>query len=844
MTGPNIATLGLALNTTGLQTGRATALQNFAQIKAAAGGTMSSMTSLQSAIAGVGAAFAALKLSGAAQELLSLAARYETLGVVLKTVGNNAGYADGYMKNLQRSLQETGISMVASRQVITQFIQSQLSLAQASKLARTAQDAAVIANQNSSDTLLQIVHAIQSGQSRILMNIGLNLTWAKSYEDLAKQLNTTTEQLSNEEKVQARVNAVLDAGKTIAGAYASSMTTAGKQVLSMQRYVENLKVQLGELFLPVYTAAVFAWANALKAANNQLDVLQAILVGGAVIAGVAALAVAIKGLMVAFTFLNPVVALLTLALATFVAAYVAYHAQIKQAARDAREAIEGVSNAMYGEESTALSLTEALKKLDFAQPKTRLKSDMISGFDAGGNPTGAVAPGSEEMDEQARKKEIANIESSRIGLAQQLAVAQGRVTDAEKLAFAAHMTDYTAQIEANKNLFFYEKDRLIALEKMKYFLEQHTEQLTKNLNLQREIARLGNTGNTVPGMQGGTGFGSGGVVAGPGGPTISGAGLSYKPGKAQMVNIPGLGNVVIPAGPGSYVDATGQSVPVTPNGPRRGLPDLIATAPRSDVYSYGDGTAALNAANGPNYNAVTGTGSGIMQGSKSSGLAEEAGAQRVAKERALAEAFTAVWLSAVANIEEGIGNTFGQILNGQIKTLKDFATALMTTIRNIFAQIASAYATSLIAKLVGGPLLNAAQSAGGVPIQKGNLTQSMAVPTPTHHSGGIAGGFGNVTYVDPSIFLGAYRYHTGGIAGLRPGEVPAILERGERIIPRGGSSSAPPIIVHQTVQQNLQAIDGANAAEFLMRNGHVIAHVVAMAAQDVPGYAAILQGRR
>lgn len=54
-----------------------------------------------------------------------------------------------------------------------------------------------------------------------------------------------------------------------------------------------------------------------------------------------------------------------------------------------------------------------------------------------------------------------------------------------------------------------------------------------------------------------------------------------------------------------------------------------------------------------------------------------------------------------------------------------------------------------------------------------------------YHTGGLVG-FGGVTKnVDPALFFNAPRYHTGGIAGLRPNEVPAILERGEMVIPKG-----------------------------------------------------------
>jgi GH24 family phage-related lysozyme (muramidase) len=70
------------------------------------------------------------------------------------------------------------------------------------------------------------------------------------------------------------------------------------------------------------------------------------------------------------------------------------------------------------------------------------------------------------------------------------------------------------------------------------------------------------------------------------------------------------------------------------------------------------------------------------------------------------------------------------------------------------------------------------------------------------HSGGVAGsdGYGHGRSVSPGTFNVAKRYHTGtnsaGGPALFPGEVPAILKRGEIVIPKGakmggGSSFAP-----------------------------------------------------
>lgn len=53
------------------------------------------------------------------------------------------------------------------------------------------------------------------------------------------------------------------------------------------------------------------------------------------------------------------------------------------------------------------------------------------------------------------------------------------------------------------------------------------------------------------------------------------------------------------------------------------------------------------------------------------------------------------------------------------------------------------------------------------------------------HSGGVVGGSGMLrSGISPAAFAGAMRYHTGGIAGLAPNEVPAILQRDEEVLTR------------------------------------------------------------
>lgn len=185
-----------------------------------------------------------------AKETALLSARYETLGVVLTNVGRNIGRSEEEMHGVADALRETGISAIQSRQSLVRLAQANIDLSNATKLARIAQDAAVIGNINSSEAFGRLVHGIQAAQLEVLRTIGINTNFRNSYKKLADRLGKTTEELTDQEKVQARVNAVMRAGETIAGTYEAAMNTAGKQLTSFARYLQDVKVEFGKAFQP------------------------------------------------------------------------------------------------------------------------------------------------------------------------------------------------------------------------------------------------------------------------------------------------------------------------------------------------------------------------------------------------------------------------------------------------------------------------------------------------------------------------------------------------------------------------------------------------------------------
>ena len=183
------------------------------------------------------------------------ATRYETLGVVVEQVGKVAGYSAVEIDKNVNALRRMGIAGIEARKTMTQLIQAQVEIGKSPALARIAQDAAVIGGMNSSEAFEKMVHGIQSAQTEVLRTIGINVNFEQSYRQLAAELGKTTSELTEQEKVQARVNAVMGAGEKIAGSYEAAMGTLGKQLSSMDRVFQDFGTDFGKFFVDLANAS-------------------------------------------------------------------------------------------------------------------------------------------------------------------------------------------------------------------------------------------------------------------------------------------------------------------------------------------------------------------------------------------------------------------------------------------------------------------------------------------------------------------------------------------------------------------------------------------------------------
>lgn len=242
---------------------------------AALGGVMGATIAVtQSLITAVTSAISTIQKFGA--ESIQTAGRVQELTIVSQLLGQRAGLTSQEVTAEVQAIKDVGIQTDVANLLFAQFARYQLDTAQASDLARVAQDAAVLSMQNSSDALQDLLRGVLTYNKETLRNAGLNVDIQASFEAYAATLGKTAEALTEQERVQATLNAVLAEGANIQGVYAAAMESPAKQARSLSRIIFELKNALGQPFLS-------AWGNVIGMVTNFVKTLAAAVSEGGVL---------------------------------------------------------------------------------------------------------------------------------------------------------------------------------------------------------------------------------------------------------------------------------------------------------------------------------------------------------------------------------------------------------------------------------------------------------------------------------------------------------------------------------------------------------------------------------
>lgn len=215
---------------------------------------------------------------GMAKDFVLTAGRTDTLNVALEAVATSARKSMTAVLGHKNAVMDMGIAEQEATQILTRFMQAQLDTADAAKLARVAQDAAVVAGYNSSEAAEQMTEAIAKQRPQLLAAFGMTRNLNDIYADYAKTAGKTANKLTEAEKKQAMLNYILKEGEKVAGAYEKSMGSAFKKLGSLTRYWDTFKNAIATpLALPSFGEIIDLITNALKNAIKWAETNKAVL---------------------------------------------------------------------------------------------------------------------------------------------------------------------------------------------------------------------------------------------------------------------------------------------------------------------------------------------------------------------------------------------------------------------------------------------------------------------------------------------------------------------------------------------------------------------------------------
>jgi hypothetical protein len=203
-------------------------------------------------------------------ESVNVAARFEQIRQAAYLTGMRMGQTQQQVDEMIDSIRSYGIEADVAADLVVQFSRYQLDLTKATELARVAQDAGVITGRNSSETLKSLTWAIQTNSTEMLRSAGVSVDLAQAQKRMAEELGKNVSNLTEAERQQAALNAVIEEGAKIAGAYELSTNTAAGALKSMQRVMNDMRVALGEPFLEGYREFILGTKEATQALTEMM----------------------------------------------------------------------------------------------------------------------------------------------------------------------------------------------------------------------------------------------------------------------------------------------------------------------------------------------------------------------------------------------------------------------------------------------------------------------------------------------------------------------------------------------------------------------------------------------
>jgi len=195
-----------------------------------------------------------------------IGAEVKTLEVTMRTIarfiakeaGADVDRAADYVVELADKIRGAGITTRESMTAMISFLRARMPVERLQELAEAAKDFGVtVADMSTSEVLGRFNQFIQAGTSALLKHLGITTTADMMHQKYADTIGKSKEELTGYEKRMARFEGILEETRVTTGVYEEAMKTAGKQLSSMKRLIEEAALALGKRFEPLLAKVIF-----------------------------------------------------------------------------------------------------------------------------------------------------------------------------------------------------------------------------------------------------------------------------------------------------------------------------------------------------------------------------------------------------------------------------------------------------------------------------------------------------------------------------------------------------------------------------------------------------------
>lgn len=249
------------------------------EIKSAAGQAQSVFSSAMGKVGkAIGVAFSAAAIVSFGKKCVEVASETQSAWVGLSSILNGQKKSFGEANRFIQDYISDGLVPLNNAVTAYKNLAARgYSTEQIEKTMTALKDAAAFGRQASysyGDAISTATEGLKNENSILVDNAGVTKNVAKMWEDYAKSIGTTTNALTQQQKIEAEVNGIMEETKWQTGDAAKYATTFAGRVAKLSATFTSLKTEIGNVIIPILNLFIPAIQTALDALLKFLGLLK------------------------------------------------------------------------------------------------------------------------------------------------------------------------------------------------------------------------------------------------------------------------------------------------------------------------------------------------------------------------------------------------------------------------------------------------------------------------------------------------------------------------------------------------------------------------------------------